>query len=194
MKKLIGISILFSFCLFANEGLKIENFESTFPEKIEKSENNFNTSSNILVGEKESSAQIAFDEAALFLKNNLQKKDVLEAIPEKLQFQIEKPGEGKKIEFYNSPLVRIKVLDINEMVISPERESILVLDDLSFEFKKAVLEMREKEKRRFFLHPSLKFFKDSVHYPQKLLIFEIEILKNDKADLLTPYIAKKSYR
>jgi FKBP-type peptidyl-prolyl cis-trans isomerase len=186
MKKLIGISLLFSFCLFANE-----NLINSHPHEKIKAEINSSLKAD---EEKESSAQIAFDEATFFLKNNLQKKDVLEVVPEKLQFQIEKAGEGKKIEFYNTPLVRLKVLDIDEKVISSEKESILVLDDLSPEFKKAVLEMKEKEKRRFFLHPCLKFFKDSVHYPQKLLIFEIEILKNDKVDLLTPYLAEKSFR
>ncbi len=138
--------------------------------------------------------KIAFEQADLFLQNNVKEKNIVEALPGKLQYEILAIGKGKKIEIYNTPLIRLKGYDLSGKVFYPESETLLSFDDLIPDLNKIILSMKEAEKRKIYLHPSLGFFKDTKIYPKKLLIFEIEIIKADKTELATHDISDKKIR
>lgn len=218
MKTLLGTSFLLLFnCLFAVSSDVSETLGHHIVQELKKNdvdvdkvikgmeeakkgqkaplteENYQKELSSLQEKQKKQQDELAFEQATVFLQKNTKEKNVIVA-NEKLQYEILKEGKGKKIEIYNTPLIRLKGFDLSGNVFYPESEMLLSFDDLIPDLNKIILSMKESEKRKIFLHPSLGFFKDSSIYPKKLLIFEIEIIKADKTKLLTQEIAEKKIR
>jgi peptidylprolyl isomerase len=120
--------------------------------------------------------QIAED----FLASNSKKEGVIELEPNKLQYKIEHTGNGEVVKPHCTPTIRYvgKYPDGNVFGASKEGEPIS-LDETLPGFTKAIIGMREGEKRTIYIHPELGYGTSGYLAPNSLLTFEIEIVKAD---------------
>ncbi len=119
-----------------------------------------------------------------FLKKNKIHKNVIELEPGKLQYKITTKGEGQIVKEYNNPLVRYtgKYLDGTVFSSTIEAEKIS-LDQTIPGFSKAIIGMREGEKRIVYIHPELGYGKSGFLEPNSLLQFEIELIQANHTSL-----------
>ena len=96
----------------------------------------------------------------------------------KLQYKIEKEGEGAEIEAHASPLIRYtgKFLDGNVFGASKEDEMV-PLDETIPGLSKGLIGMKEGEKRTLYIHPELAYGTTGSLPPNSLLTFEVECVK-----------------
>lgn len=113
-------------------------------------------------------------EAEQFLTKNKEAAGIVSLEDNKLQYKIDKPGEGAPAEIHSAPLLRFKVHGLDGHFIgSSEGEEVLSLDDTLPGFGKGIVGMREGEVRTLYIHPDL-------GQPEEgLCICEIELLKAD---------------
>jgi peptidylprolyl isomerase len=133
---------------------------------------------NLAEKEKES-LRLATD----FFQKNKKNRGVVEIVAQKLQYEIISKGFGEIVDQYHTPLISIKGLLPDNTIFLPEREYIAPLNELPQGLKLAILGMKEKERRKIYVHPDFapKIF-DSLT-PKSLLIYEVELLKNDKSKI-----------
>jgi peptidylprolyl isomerase len=128
-----------------------------------------------------------------FLCKNTQEKEIVELVPGRLQYKVQKPGKGASIETYNSPLVKYtaKYLDGSIFAFSEEAE-VLSLSEMFPALQNGMKGMKVGEIRTLYIHPQLtQALKESVS-PNALLTFEIELLNADRSKLPTPKEILKS--
>ena len=115
-----------------------------------------------------------------FLATNSKKEGVVELEPNKLQYKIEHTGNGEVVKPHCTPTIRYvgKYPDGNVFGASKEGEPIS-LDETLPGFTKAIIGMREGEKRTIYIHPELGYGTSGYLAPNSLLTFEIEIVKAD---------------
>lgn len=133
--------------------------------------------------------QIAND----FFQSNKKNKNVIELIEKKLQYIILSEGSGEKVDYYHSPVISIKGSFLDNTVFLSQPEYVISLNELPEGLKMAIKGMKEKEKRRIFIHSDFtKGFFDSPFH--SILIYEIEVLKNDKSKIfpLQSQLAEKN--
>ncbi len=106
-------------------------------------------------------------EANLFLKEK-QTQEGVTSIEGKLLYEVVKKGEGKIVESYSKPLVRIKGNSF-------EDEEILDLDEAIQGLQKGVIGMKEGEVRILYIHPDFGYDDES----KELIIYEVELIKAD---------------
>ncbi len=118
-------------------------------------------------------------EANEFLSKNSQNPDITEIEKNKLQYKITKTGNGPQVQIYNNPIIKYtgKYLDGKSFVSS---EEMISLDNTIEGLKKALIGMKEHEKRTIYIHPTLGFEKSR----NELLVFDVEIIKTDATDML----------
>lgn len=120
------------------------------------------------------------DQATAFLQENSQKKGVISVEQGKLQYRIERTGEGEKVAPYHNPVVRYQAKSLNGTPFTQGPvEEILSLEDALPGLQKGVIGMQEKEVRTLYIHPDLGTGKQDLQEPNSLLIIEIEVLKTD---------------
>jgi peptidylprolyl isomerase len=116
-----------------------------------------------------------------FLTKNKTASGVKDLEPGKVQYRIEKDGSGPLVEEKSAPLIRYtgKFLDGTVFGSSKEEDRIdLAEEDLLPGFRKALVGMKEGEKRTVYIHPELGYGAKDYHLPpNSLLTFEIEVLK-----------------
>lgn len=134
-----------------------------------------------------------------FLATNSKHTEVVSLEEGKLQYKIEKEGEGITVEEHFSPLIRYvgKFLDGKVFGASKEDEMIS-LDETIIGFTKGLVGMKEGEKRTLFIHPELGYGTNGYLPPNSLLTFEVELIKANttkplEADALTSQDAAKSH-
>lgn len=108
--------------------------------------------------------------ANVFLKEKSAKEGII-SIEDKLLYEVMKQGEGKIVESYSKPLVRIKGPSFEE-------EEILDLDETIQGLRKGIIGMKEGEVRTLYIHPDFGYGQDAPE-PNELLIFEVELIKAD---------------
>lgn len=108
--------------------------------------------------------------ANIFFKEKAAKEGVI-SVEDKLLYEVMKKGEGKIVESYSKPLVRIKGPSFEE-------EEILDLDETIPGLQKGVIGMKEGEVRTLYIHPDFGYGKDAPE-PNELLIYEVELIKAD---------------
>ena len=120
-----------------------------------------------------------------FFLNNKKNKNIIELIEKKLQYQIMTEGDGEKINNHNTPVISIQGFLPDNTSFLPKQEYVISLNDLPESLKLAILGMKEKEKRKIYIHPNLinKIF--DAPSPRNLLIYEVEVIKNDKSKINT---------
>lgn len=121
------------------------------------------------IKQKEKSAQ-NLQEATYFFQR------LGKTISEKWHYEIMTPGKENALCSYHRPLVRYQKGFLHQNLSSPIEER-LDLDEIFPAMKQALLGMREKEKRRIYLHPDLAPQEASASHPNALTIFEVELLE-----------------
>lgn len=113
-----------------------------------------------------------------FLAKNQKEKDVVSTENNKLQYRIDKAGEGAVVEEHASPLIRYvgKFIDGNSFDSSKE-DAVISLDETIPGFTKGLLGMKEGEKRTLFIHPDLAYGTSGHLPPNSLITFEVEVVK-----------------
>jgi len=116
--------------------------------------------------------------AETFLKENAKNTEVVSLEEGKVQYKVEKKGEGAKVEANFSPLIRYvgKYLDGSIFGESSEAE-VLSLTDSIPGFSKGLVGMQEGEKRTLYIHPELAYGTKGRLSPNSLLTFEVEVVK-----------------
>lgn len=115
-------------------------------------------------------------DAERFLAKNKEAAGIVSLEDNKLQYKIDKPGEGALAEITNAPLLRFKVHGLDGHFIgSSEGEEVLTLEDTLPGFSKGIVGMREGEIRTLYIHPDL------GQPDEGLCICEVELLKADAA-------------
>jgi len=116
--------------------------------------------------------------AESFLDTNCKSEGMVSLEEGKVQYRVEKTGEGALVEAQFSPLIRYtgKFLDGSVFGSSKEEEKIS-LDEIIPGLKTAVLGMKEGEKRVIYIHPDLAYGTQGILPPNSLLTFEVEIVK-----------------
>jgi peptidylprolyl isomerase len=134
-----------------------------------------------------------------FLAKNKSASGVKELEANKLQYKVEKEGSGPVVEEKSTPLVRYVAKFLGETgddVSKEENRINLDEEELIPGFRKALIGMKEGEKRTIFIHPDLAFkTKDYNRHTNSLLTFEIEVVKAnapaqqpiDSLSTLTPH-------
>jgi peptidylprolyl isomerase len=115
-----------------------------------------------------------------FLTKNAKSSGIIELEPNKLQYKVEQTGHGEEVKPHCTPTIRYvgKFADGNVFGASKEGEAIS-LDETLPGFTKAIIGMREGEKRVVYIHPELGYGTAGYLPPNSLLTFEIEIVKAD---------------
>lgn len=116
-----------------------------------------------------------------FLAQNKSAAGIKELEANKLQYKIEKEGSGPVVDEDSTPIVRYtaKFLDETAEEFSKDEFRInLKEDDSIIGFKKALIGMKEGEKRIVYIHPDLAF-KNKVYdrHTNNLLTYVIEVVK-----------------
>ncbi len=118
-----------------------------------------------------------------FLSQNKSAVGIKEIEANKLQYKIEKEGNGPIVDENCAPIIRYTAKFLDEAIEEPARdESRINLreDELIVGFKKALIGMKEGETRTVYIHPDLAFkTKDYNRHTNSLLTFEIEVVKAD---------------
>lgn len=127
-------------------------------------------------------AEKNLNDANVFLEKNATEQGIISLEP-KLQYQILKQGEGQAVSAESTPLVHYmgKLLDGTVFGNSYEMGDPIVLPIAHTipGFSKGLIGMKEGEKRRIFVHPDLAYGSVGQLPPNSLLIFEVEIVKQD---------------
>jgi peptidylprolyl isomerase len=118
-----------------------------------------------------------------FLTQNKTAAGIKELEANKLQYKVEKEGSGPVVDENSTPIIRYTAKFLDDAIEEPSKdESRINLreDELIVGFKKALLGMKEGEKRIVYIHPDLAFkTKDYNRHTNSLLTFEIEVVKAD---------------
>lgn len=142
-------------------------------------------------------------EANEFLAKNAKEANVVQVVPEKLQYTVVAEGKGPAVVEHSSPMINYtgKYLDGTTFGSSEETGGAIAvpLDQTIQGFSKGVVGMKEGEKRKIFVHPDLGYGATGQLPPNKLLIFEVEVVKAnsaaeptaDAADVTAPQADKK---
>ncbi|HEY5236343.1 MAG TPA: FKBP-type peptidyl-prolyl cis-trans isomerase N-terminal domain-containing protein, partial [Rhabdochlamydiaceae bacterium] len=118
-----------------------------------------------------------------FLSQNKSVAGIQELEANKLQYKVEKEGTGPVVDENCTPIIRYTVKFLDEAIEEPSKdESRINLreEELIVGFKKALIGMKEGEKRTVYIHPDLAFkTKEFTRHTNSLLTFEIEVVKAD---------------
>jgi len=116
-----------------------------------------------------------------FLTKNHTAPGIKDLEHNKVQIRVEKEGAGPLVDEKSAPLVRYtgKFFDGTVFGSSKEEDRIdLAEEDLIPGFRKALVGMKEGEKRTVYIHPELGYGAKDYHLPpNSLLTFEIEVVK-----------------
>lgn len=123
-------------------------------------------------------AQNNLQSAESFLQENAKKNEIIVLEEGKLQYKVEKKGEGAKVEPNFSPLIRYigKYMDGSVFGQSQEAE-VFPLKGTIPGFSKGLVGMQEGEKRTLYIHPEMAYGTQGALPPNSLLTFEVEIVK-----------------
>jgi peptidylprolyl isomerase len=131
-------------------------------------------------------SQKNLDEANAFLKKNAKEKDVIEIVPEKLQYIILKEGHEPAVEEHGSPQITYEGKYADGTVFGNSDSAggpiTVPLDQTIQGFSQGIKGMKEGEKRRLFVHPDLGYGTTGLLPPNSLLIFDVEVVKAQSPD------------
>lgn len=116
--------------------------------------------------------------AESFLKENAKQEEVVALEDNKLQYKVEKSGNGETVQEHFSPLIRYSGKFLDGKVFGESKEDEMIsLDETIPGFSKGIVGMKEGEKRTLFIHPELGYGTSGYLPPNSLLTFEIEVIK-----------------
>ena len=130
------------------------------------------------------------------MAKNAKEANVIEIEPGKLQYMILIKGNGPAVEAHATPSINYVGKYLDGTVFGSSEDAggpiNIPLDQTIPGFSKGIQGMKEGEKRRLFVHPSMGYGTMGHLPPNSLLIFDIEVVKastpkeamNDDEDLL----------
>jgi peptidylprolyl isomerase len=122
--------------------------------------------------------------AEQFLEENREVPGVISLHDNRLQYRVERPGEGEVVRPYDTPLLRFSGRTLDGTPIGEiQEEQLVALEETIDGFAEGIAGMRAGEKRTLFIHPALGFSPQSGHPlpPSALLIFEVEVIQANGA-------------
>lgn len=126
-------------------------------------------------------------QAVAFLSQNKQKPGIHQLSDGKLQYKVEKEGNGDPVESYHSPLVRFNAKYLNGKAFGESSEEMPIsLSESIPGFRLGLLGMKQGEIRTLYVHPELAYGSDGQTEPNALLIFEVEVLQLNGASSEDP--------
>lgn len=130
----------------------------------------------------ETQAAVNLRNAEAFLLENSQREGIIELESGKLQYCVVCNGDGPVVPSGAVPLVHYtgRYPDGSVFGTSTDGEPVpMALDQTLPGFARAVVGMKQGEKRVVFLHPELGYGKSGALAPNSALVFEVEVLKAD---------------
>ncbi|MBU6148590.1 MAG: FKBP-type peptidyl-prolyl cis-trans isomerase [Verrucomicrobia bacterium] len=122
-------------------------------------------------------------EAQDFLDINSKKENVVSLESGKIQYVTLQKGEGPLVEATSNPLIKYQGKFLNGQVFGEsEAGETISLSDTFPGFSKALVGMKEGEKRTIYIHPDLGYGTSGMLPPNSLLTFEVEIMKSHVPD------------
>jgi peptidylprolyl isomerase len=115
-----------------------------------------------------------------FLAQNGSKPNIKTLVPGKLQYRVDKEGAGLAVDEHSTPLIHFsgQFLDGTAFGSKTDEERISLEDGVMPGLEKALVGMKEGEKRTVFVHPELGFNNPDYNLPPSSLVtLEIEVLK-----------------
>lgn len=116
-----------------------------------------------------------------FMVKNKKEPKVVELEPLKLQYMILTEGTGPAVEAHATPSITYVGKYMDGTVFGSSEEAggpiNIPLDQTIPGFSKGIVGMKEGEKRRLFVHPSMGYGTMGHLPPNSLLIFDIEVVK-----------------
>lgn len=123
-------------------------------------------------------AQKNLDIANEFMINNAKNADIIEIEKHKLQYKVAQQGVGSMVESHYSPMVRYSGSLINgEVFIDSQEDELVFLDETLPGFTKAIIGMKEGERRTIYVHPEWGYGAEGYLPPHSVLIFDVEVIK-----------------
>lgn len=123
-------------------------------------------------------AETNLQAAEKFLEKNAKEKKVISLEEGKIQYRVEKKGEGAVVKAHDSPMIRYTGKFMDGKVFGESKEEELIsLDETIPGFSKGIVGMKEGETRTLFIHPELGYGTTGYLPPNALLSFEIEVVK-----------------
>ncbi len=118
------------------------------------------------------------NEANIFMAENVKNEGIVVLEKDKLQYRVEKKGEGMVVEDHFSPMIRYSGKFLDGKVFGASQEDELIsLDETIPGFAKGIVGMKEGERRTIFIHPELGYGSNGYLPPNTLLVFDIEVVK-----------------
>ncbi len=116
-----------------------------------------------------------------FMVKNAKEANVVVLEPGKLQYLTLTQGNGPTVEAHGTPSINYVGKYLDGTVFGSSEEAggpvNIPLDQTIPGFSKGILGMKEGEKRRLFVHPSMGYGTMGQLPPNSLLIFDIEVVK-----------------
>jgi len=146
---------------------------------------------------RQEQAELNLKLAEKFLHKNANEEGVVCLEEGKVQYKVEKQGNGAVVQANSTPVIRYvgKYLDGSVFGASKKDEP-LSLEETIQGFRKGLVGMKEGEKRTLYIHPEYGYGTQGYLPPNSLLTFEIEIVKatspEKQEDLLTTEPSKES--
>lgn len=125
-----------------------------------------------------------------FLQKNAKNKEITELEKNKLQYKIIKNGKKGSLKPYHTPIVNLQGQYMNGKVFTKMEESLILSETLP-SLQKAIIGMKENEKRRIFIHPKL-FYDEDKENLGLLVIFDVEIINLDTKEKPLDHIANQN--
>lgn len=118
------------------------------------------------------------EDANSFMAENAKQEGIITLEKDKLQYKVEKSGEGAVVEDHFSPMIRYSGKFLDGKVFGASQEDELIsLDETISGFSHGIVGMKEGEKRTIYIHPELGYGTSGYLPPNSLLVFEIEVVK-----------------
>ncbi len=131
-------------------------------------------------------AESNLNAADKFMEENAHAKGVVVLIPGQLQYTILQEGSGAAVPEHGTPTINYTGKYINGTVFGSSENAggpiSVPLDQTIPGFSKGIAGMKEGEKRRLFVHPTVGYGRQGQLPPNSLLIFDIEVVKATAAE------------
>lgn len=121
-----------------------------------------------------------------FLDKNKKENKIVELEPGKLQYVVVQEGKGPVVTDQSTPLIEYTGTYIDGTVFGSSKDTggpiTIPLSQTIPGFSKALVGMKEGEKRKIFVHPDLGYGVSGHLPPNSLLIFDVEVLKANNSN------------
>ncbi|MBA3602313.1 MAG: FKBP-type peptidyl-prolyl cis-trans isomerase [Parachlamydiaceae bacterium] len=121
-----------------------------------------------------------------YIQKNSKNSGMIEVQPGKLYYQVVKEGNGEVVGTHATPQITYSGQFIDGTVFGSSDETgpvSIPLDQTIPGFSLGIAGMKEGEKRRLIIHPELGYGMTGHLPPNSLLIFEIEVVKANTAEI-----------